>query len=295
MRSEPMVSVVIAAYNMGQYLPQAVNSVLNQSWGNLEVILIDDGSKDDTEHKMSAYSEDYRVRYIRTENRGQPKAKNLGVKSARGDFIAFCDADDYWDEDKLLLQMPEFEDDKVGIVYSEVNYVDEVGQPVEKPQPYNRYSGNVTNELLIKNFVPFGTAVVRRQCFVSNGFFDENLPMGIDWDLWLRFSLAWKFKYIPDKTYFYRVWHGQMSTNYRSRYDNAFKILKKFLEENRGVVSDKLIARAWSDMYSSKAISLAKSERIFFEPLVNIIYSIKYDCFYLPAWKSFLKLLFRRP
>src|SRR5690554_2288672 len=105
--SQPLVSVVIATYNMGQYLPGAVKSVLNQSWKNLEVVVVDDGSTDETQEVMEGLAKtDPRIVFIKTPNQGQPKAKNTGIRAARGNFIAFCDADDQWRKDKLELQMP---------------------------------------------------------------------------------------------------------------------------------------------------------------------------------------------
>ena len=108
MSEQPLVSVVIATYNMGQYLPLAIDSVLNQSWSNLEVVVIDDGSQDDTPEQMTRYEKDTRVRYFPTENRGQPQAKNKGLQESKGDFIAFCDADDLWQPCKLEVQQQNF-------------------------------------------------------------------------------------------------------------------------------------------------------------------------------------------
>lgn len=291
---EPQVSVVIATYNMGQYLPDAVSSVLAQNWANLEVIVVDDGSTDDTSERMQVFEDESRVRYIPTENRGQPKAKNRGLTEANGDFIAFCDADDLWDPDKLKVQMPHFEDPKVGVVYSEVSYIDQDGNRIAKPQPYDRHSGSVTNHLVIKNFVPFGTAVIRRKCLEQNGGFDEQLPMGIDWDLWLRYSVDWHFTYAPDITYIYRIWPGQMSKNYRGRYDNAFRILNKFINQHPGVISEKLKSRAWADMYVSRGMAVAVGDGAFIEPLRDVLRGIGWDKTYWRGWRALVKLLLRR-
>jgi len=294
MEEQPLVSVVIASYNTAQYLPAATRSVLDQTWQNLEVIVIDDGSTDGTEEEMEVFREDARFRYIKTENRGQPKAKNRGIKEARGDYIAFCDADDLWRNDKLEKQIPAFSSPEVGVVYSEVSYLDEHDLPLNKPQPYERHSGNVTHELIIKNFVPFGTAVIRRICTEQHGIFDENLPMGIDWDLWLRYSINWKFHYVPEKTYIYRVWSGQMSSNYRGRYENAFLILGKFLKANQDTLPPKLVSRAWADMYISRSMSVARAEKTLAEPLADLIRGLRYDPTYWSAWKSLAKLFLRR-
>ncbi|MFL1453587.1 glycosyltransferase family 2 protein [Marinobacter sp. GN3S48] len=293
-KHEPLVSVVIATFNMSQYLPGAVNSVLAQSWQNLEVIVVDDGSSDNTAGSMKRFGNDSRVRYIQTENRGQPKAKNRGLAEAGGEYIAFCDADDLWHPSKLIVQMPLFENPKVGVVYSEVSYIDQYGADVSKPQPYPRYSGIVTKKLVIKNFVPFGTAIIRRACIDKNGVFDENLPMGIDWDLWLRYSIDWQFQYTPEQTYIYRIWSGQMSKNYRSRYDNAFLILNKFLNLYPDTLPNTLIARAWADMYVSRGMAIACAERTFSEPLKDILTGLRWDSTYWPAWRSLAKLMLRR-
>ncbi|WP_420195636.1 glycosyltransferase family 2 protein [Marinobacter sp. GH_1] len=291
---QPLVSVVIATFNMGQYLPEAIDSVLAQAWKNLEIIVVDDGSSDNTAEVMGRFDQEPRVRYIQTENRGQPKAKNLGLQEAAGDFIAFCDADDLWHPEKLRMQMPLFEQEDVGVVYSEVSYIDQHGERVAKPQPYMRHSGQVTRHLVIKNFVPFGTAVIRRACIEKNGVFDEALPMGIDWDLWLRYSVDWQFYYLPEKTYIYRIWPGQMSKNYRGRYDNAFRILNKFLGQYPNSLPDDLIARAWADMYVSRGMAIAGAEKTFAEPLRDILAGLRKDSTYWPAWRSLAKLMLRR-
>jgi len=292
---QSLVSVVIATYNMAQYLPEAVDSVLaQQNWDNIEVVIVDDGSEDDTEDSMARYSNDSRVRYIRTENRGQPKAKNRGIAEARGEFIAFCDADDIWQPDKLARQMPEFRDKDVGVVYSEVAYINDQGLSLPKEPSTDRESGWVTSHLVIKNFIPFGTAVMRRACIDRQGRFDENLPMGIDWDLWLRFSVAWKFMYVPEVTYLYRIWPGQMSKNYRGRYENAFKILNKFLRANPEAVPPVVIARAWADMYVGRAMCVAQAEKTIIEPLSDLVRGLRYDMTYYLAWKSLAKLFLRR-
>lgn len=292
---QPLVSVVIASYNMAQYLPESVDSVLaQQGWQNLEVVVIDDGSQDDTEQHMARFETDERVRYIRTENRGQPRAKNLGISEARGEFIAFCDADDIWQENKLAKQMPVFQDPDVGVVYSEVAYIDDKGNGLHKDPSTDRESGWVTSHLIIRNFVPFGTAVIRRACVDQQGAFDESLPMGIDWDLWLRYSTGWKFVYVPEATYLYRIWPGQMSKNYRGRYTNAFKILEKFLTSNPEVVSADVVSRAWADMYVSRGMCIARAERTFIEPLRDILHGLRYDLTYLMAWKALAKLFLRR-
>jgi glycosyltransferase involved in cell wall biosynthesis len=292
--SQPLVSVVIATYNMGQYLAQAVDSILQQTWQNLEIIVVDDGSKDNTSDVMSQYSNNAKVTYIKNENQGQPKAKNCGIKKTRGEFIAFCDADDFWEPNKLEIQMPLFASPSIGVVYSEISNIDEHNKRYAHELSGRHHTGKVTDFMLMENFVPFGTSVIRRECIEKNGIFDEQFRMGIDWDLWLRYSLDWEFAYTPERTYVYRAWSGQMSSNYRGRYEHAFKILHHFIEKHGARLNAKRIATAIADIYINQAIAIAINEKKFAEPLRDILQGIKHDPSYFYGWKSLLKLLLKR-
>jgi glycosyltransferase involved in cell wall biosynthesis len=288
---EPLVSVVIASYNMGQYIQQAVDSILQQTWQNLEVILVDDGSSDNTPEVMAQYAHNPKVLYIKNENQGQPKAKNCGINNTKGDFIAFCDGDDFWEPNKLAVQMPLFSNPKVGIVYSEVSNIDEHNKRYIKTDHEVRHTGKITNQMLLENCVPFGTAVIRRACVERNGIFDEEFRMGIDWDLWLRYSLDWEFAYTPERTYVYRVWSGQMSTNYRGRYDFATRILTKFVHTHGAQLNQRYVRKAWADMHVREAVVYAKHEKQFVMPFKKMLKGIALDPFRLYSWKSLAKLM----
>ena len=295
LEQESLVSVVIASYNMGHYLPQAVESICGGTYKNIEVIIIDDGSTDDTEQLIQGCLSDSRVKYIRKSNQGQPKAKNSGLKEARGEFIAFCDADDLWEPNKLELQIPQFSDATVGVVYSDNSHIDEANNRYSRPSSLVRHSGNVTKQLLIKNFVPFGTAVIRHKCLEKNGLFDEQFKMGIDWDLWLRYSLDWEFVFVPMPTYVYREWSGQMSSNFRGRYRHAFAILKNF-EENFGHRLDRRdVRKAWADNYIGRARTYAEKEGLFLQPIKDAVVGLSLDTTNVAGWKFLIKVLLRWP
>src|SRR5690606_9765500 len=122
-------SVIIATYNSGRYLQDAIDSILAQTVPDLELLVIDDGSTDDTRSRVAEIS-DPRLTYIWQRNAGQTAAKNAGVRRARGDFIGFCDGDDYWYGNKLELQLPKFADaPETGVVYSPADTIDEQGKP----------------------------------------------------------------------------------------------------------------------------------------------------------------------
>ena len=148
--------------------------------------------------------------------------------------------------------------------------------------------------MLLENFVPFGTSVIRRTGIEQNAIFDQEFRMGIDWDLWLRYSLSWEFVYTPEKTYVYRVWSGQMSNNYRGRYDHAKRILTKFVTQHGQKLNKTFVRKAWADMYVREAAVYAKHEKLFFMPLKNILRGITLDPFKLYAWKALVKLLIGR-
>jgi glycosyltransferase involved in cell wall biosynthesis len=292
--SLPLVTVVVASYNMGQYISQAIDSILAQTWGNLEIIVVDDGSEDNTAEVMSVHSKNAAITYIRNANQGQTKAKNCGIKHAKGEFIAFCDADDMWEPHKLEVQMPLFERPEVGVVYTELSCIDAQNNPLATPSNIKRYVGKVTSPLMKENFVPFGTAVIRKKCVDQTGMFNEEYRMGIDWDLWLRYSLAWEFAYAPKETYIYRVWEGQMSKNYRGRYEFAFQILENFVATNKHRLDKAAVKRAWSDMYIRKGAIYARNEKIFVMPLKNIIKGICLSPLELQGWKALIRLFLGR-
>ena len=100
-------------------------------------------------------------------------------------------------------------------------------------------------------------------CVERNGMFDEEFRMGIDWDLWLRYSLDWEFAYTPERTYVYRVWSGQMSTNYRGRYDHATRILTKFVKTHGAQLNQRYVRKAWADMHVRDAVVYVKHEKQF--------------------------------
>ncbi len=248
----PLVSVVIATYNSGDYLREAVDSVLSQTVTDLELLVVDDGSTDGTRDLIANVS-DPRVIYIWQPNGGQTVAKNHGVRRSRGEFIGFCDGDDYWYPNKLELQLPKFnQSSRTGVVYSPADTIDEHGKLLGG-EIAEKFSGQVTDELFLRNFVPFGTAMVRRRCMEEVGGFDESLAMGIDWDLWLRISARYHFDYVPQSTYAYRIWSGQMSRNWRGRYSNAFRIMDNFLRQHPDAVAQDVRRRALANTYSNRA------------------------------------------
>ncbi len=182
--------------------------------------------------------------------RHRPRITASGCR--RDQFIGFCDGDDYWYPDKLERQLDLFSRSKAGVVFSWVDVINEHGVVIERPRE-PRPRGNVTEQLFMTNFVPFGTALVRREAMEFATGFDSSLRMGIDWDLWLRISARYEFDFVPNATYAYRVWSGQMSKNWRGRYSSAFRIMNNFVQANPGRISGSLKRRAFADTYANRA------------------------------------------
>ncbi|HVK12206.1 MAG TPA: glycosyltransferase [Gemmataceae bacterium] len=224
----PLVSVVIATRNYGRYLAGAVRSALGQTHGDLELIVIDDGSTDDTPAVVRPYLSDPRVRYVRTDGLGQSRAKNLGIQHARGAFVAFLDGDDEWLPTKLERQLPLFAGPAVGVVFTRRTTMDAAGvdQPVAD-QP--GFRGLVYDEFLKRNPVCFSSAVVRREVFDAVGMFDPTLPLAIDYDLWLRVARHYAFDYVDEPLVRYRSGHGSLSGRLVERLTAVTGILRRSL------------------------------------------------------------------
>jgi glycosyltransferase involved in cell wall biosynthesis len=280
------VSVIIATYNMGHYLGDAIASVLAQTMDDLDVHVVDDGSTDGTRDLVKQFSSDPRMHYYWQENAGQTRAKNRGIQSSRGSLIAFCDADDMWKADKLERQYPLFDrEGTVGVVYSRTVKLLESGAEVDAADGILRPSGKVTAELFKYNFVPFGTAVVRRRCLEQLGAFDERYRMGIDWELWLRLSTVYEFQFLDAVTYVYRIWSGQMSTNWRGRYEHCFRIMEDFMDEHPGAVPPDVVREAWAHSFVQRARlrSLLAGEHS--NAIMDVATALRHKPAYVPAWK----------
>ena len=248
MERQPLVSVVVTCYNYGRYLKDCLDSILAQTYKNIEIMVVDDGSTDNTAEVSKAFTKLPNLKYIHQRNAGQSHAKNVGIKNSTGEYIAFLDADDRWCPEKLKKQMSCFDNPDIGVVYCRAKYLDEndrefaYDMTAKYLQPRR---GRVTEWLIFDNFVQFSSSVVRQECFKRFGTFDETLKMGIDWDLWLRISTAYQFEYVDERLFFYRMGHsGQMSKNMDERNRCSDLIMKKFLASYPGAVSSAIIRKA---------------------------------------------------
>jgi glycosyltransferase involved in cell wall biosynthesis len=276
MKTTPEITVVITCFNYGHYLEGCLNSVLSQTYENYEIVVVDDGSKDNTLEVMEGYSGLQNLHFLQQENCGQAKAKNRGIEYAKGRYVAFLDADDLWEKEKLKKQIQRFANPTVGVVYSRARLIDEKGIPLAFKDP-GKYlkprSGMVLHWLLFDNFVWFSSAIVRRECLERFGFFDEALRMGIDWDLWLKISTKYEFDFVDEPLLLYRVGHsGQMSKNVEVRQQCSDRIFEKFLKTHPGTVDKEMVREAYCYTFCNRGnhyrhVDKRKSYKNFFKAI----------------------------
>lgn len=223
--SLPTVTVIIPTYNRGHVIRRALHSVLHQTYQSLEVIVVDDGSTDNTEAIVESFN-DPRILYIRHETKqGAATARNTGIKAASADFIAFQDSDDEWLCEKLERQMAIFRQAgaEVGVVYTGFVRLENNQASYCPPKDF-RKSGNILESLLNGNFVTTQAAVVRKECFQKVGLFDEQLPRLQDWELFIR--MAKRYEFICIDEIFLVVYH---STTSITADDSLFPVALKII------------------------------------------------------------------
>jgi glycosyltransferase involved in cell wall biosynthesis len=225
MRSYPstdLVSVIVPAFNAADTVCDTVRSALNQTHRNLEIIIVDDGSTDQTQAVASSFVErDPRVRYVRKDNGGVASARNRGIAEARGEFVAPLDADDLWYPTKLERQLERFEQTgpETALVYAWCCWIDNHGT-VTNSAPPTRFEGSILPEMCLGNVVISGSnALIRRNALIAAGGFDESLrrrgAQGCeDWKLCLVMAKRHKIAMVPEYLVGYRVSHGSMSDDF---------------------------------------------------------------------------------
>jgi glycosyltransferase involved in cell wall biosynthesis len=220
------VSVIIPNYNYGRFLRQAIQSALGQSLKPHEVIVVDDGSTDDSNEILRSFGD--QIIAVEQENSGVGAARNKGAEIASGDLLAFLDADDYWHSDKLKKQVRKFESDtEIGFVHCGLTNVDENGAYVDDYLAGDE--GRVADRLLrFQPVVIATTVIVRRDVFLKIGGYDTSpdLHPSEDWDLCYRLSRETKLGFVREPLHYYRH-HGQGGHTNIERMERAMLIAYK--------------------------------------------------------------------
>lgn len=221
------------AYNSASTIESAVQSVVSQTYTNWELIVVDDGSTDNTADIIHAF-EHPGIVYLRQENQGQSSARNTGIKSAKGEYIAFLDADDMWETSKLEEQIACFinSSQDLGFVHTGYREFDEKREYNPRPLRFVRkkqLSGFVFEDLVVHNFIGVLTVMVPKIILDEVGYFDQNLVNSPDWDLWLRITKSYPVGYVDKSLARYRLNPHGLSKNYIKYEKNLWLLLERHL------------------------------------------------------------------
>lgn len=288
-----LVSAIITTHNRLDLLKKAVESVLQQTYINLELIIVDDNSSDGTEFWCQNLSESSKrkIKYVHikeSESRGGNYARNIGIKNAEGKYIAFLDDDDRWLPNKVTLQVDLIENRKCDLVYGGrfVEVVDSEGSPNYFKSKLNRtYQGDVSQKILTNIFTTTSLIMVRKQVFDKVGLFDENLKFWQEYELSIRIAQVSEFYYVDAPLIYYRVDHSdkQRLTN---KYFGWKKAVCYIHDKHKNLYdklsfNDKLASKAlvWHDAYERCKSSRLKVRYSFYFSLWNLykLYLVIYN------------------
>ncbi len=236
----PLVGVVIPNFNYSKYLPEAIDSVLAQTYPNIEIIVVDDGSTDNSIDILQNY--DGKIRVIQQTNSGVSVARNRGVSESRGRFIAFLDADDSWLPRKIERQIERFSTEKdLGLVHVGVNETDAVGNTLKIRR--DGMEGAISHELLLLRSAVLGGGsglMVPRDVYDEVGGFDPKLSTSADWELFYRIASRYPIGFVSDTLVNYRMHGTNMHGNIpRMQSELLYAFGKIFRDEDRAIQSIK--------------------------------------------------------
>lgn len=241
----PKVSVIIPAYNKAELTCRTINSVLSQTYQDLEVIVVDDGSKDSTRQVLSVFGN--KIRYVYKDNGGACSARNEGIRQSKGQYLAFIDCDDLYQQQKIdtcvnyLEKHPHF-----GLVHTAAYFIDNEDRIVGLyNHPRSQKQGWVSQRLILGNYICNSTAFIRRNILDEAGVFDESIFPPADWDMWLRLADVTQVGYIPEPL-----------TKYRVTDNFIFNRLEQALTEELYVVNKTFVRnKFWPKGLYNKALS----------------------------------------
>lgn len=288
----PLISVIIPVYNGERTIKETVKSVLDQSFTDLEIILINDGSQDGTLEVVYSIK-DSRLKVFSFENAGVAVSRNRGVERACGEYIAFLDADDLWTQDKLAAQLTALQHNpQAAVAYSLVDYIDEMGDFLHHGHRI-KINGNAYQQMLVENLLENGSnPLIRREAIIEVGGFDGSLTPAEDWDMWLRLAAGYEFVAVPCPQILYRTLSRSGSTNVLKMETAGVQLIEKAF--NRAPVSlQHLRKRAYATFYrylSTKSIESEYQRKNIVTALKFLYLSISYDIS-VWQWNSFFKTL----
>jgi len=243
-----LVSVIIPNYNYGRYLKEAIDSVFGQSYPRCEIIVVDDGSTDESLDVLRSYGD--RLRWVQQARQGVSAARNRGIQESRGPFVALLDSDDVWHPEKLARQLPALTRPSVGMVYCGRRLIDGAGRWLQTQQP--RHSGWLLKDIALLRWAqaPGGSAaLVRRACFDRVGLFDAALSTSADWDLWRRIACSYEIEVVPEPLVSYRQHGVAMHRNADLFERDMLHAFSRMFEDPAAALIHPLRRQCYSNLY----------------------------------------------
>ena len=285
---KPTVSVIIPVYNGAAEVRRAIDSALEQRNCDVEVIVLNDGSKDDTRTVLDAYGD--RIRAIHQPNSGLAQTRNNGISAATGEWVAFLDHDDYWTAEKLSDQLKAAERTGADVVYTNAGNFGDVGRVAElRSEPSAMLEGDLLEPLLLDNFIVVSSVMIKRKVIQEHNGFNASLPCVEDWDLWLRLSAhGIRFAAVREPVTMYQWRAGSMSKNFELMRTTRKRIVGEALKTERaGKLPWSVRRRAMASIESCSAWFLAgSSPRKAIGWYMNSLWYWPFD---VNSWKGVVK------
>ncbi|MEM6518754.1 MAG: glycosyltransferase [Cyanobacteria bacterium P01_C01_bin.70] len=238
--TKPTVSIVIPCYNAEKTIAATINSVLSQTFADLELIVINDGSTDETLNVIDQIDDD-RLQVFTFENAGPQKSRNRGIDKATGDYISLIDADDLWTVDKLHSQLTALQSaPDAAVAYSWTDVIDEHGQIIQTGRR-SRAEGHVFAALIQDNFLGSGSnPLIKANALRAVGGFDERILAGQDWDMWLTLAAHYSFVVVPQVQILYRkvLSARSWSSNLSRQEKGLMQVMKKHFRSGATLQAD---------------------------------------------------------
>jgi len=229
------VDVIVPAFNAAKTLPFALESVFAQTFDDWRILLVDDGSTDNTEQVVAPYMARFgsKIQYIQQENRGLPAARNTAIRASSAEFLALLDADDVWLPCRLAESVKVLrERSRAGLAYGGITSIDSDGRPQETFVGSTKGTeGHIASSIYMRKIdLPCPTITFRRRSVDEVGTFDETMRATEDRDLWLRIAQRYEVAFVPMVLAYYRVSPGSMTTDPQ----RMFQAQMQFIEKHYG-------------------------------------------------------------
>lgn len=226
------VSIIIPVYNGEKTIRETILSVLNQTYQNFEIVIINDGSTDSTLEVISSIPNP-QIKVFSYPNTGVSASRNRGITLASGEYISFIDADDLWTPDKLEAQLKALQEHpQAAVAYSWTDWIDESGQVIYGGG-HHQIAGEVYAHLFLGDFIEGGSNVlIRKSALDEVGVFDESINFSEDWELWLRLAARYQFEVVPRTQILYRIFHQSASCNVLQMEKSSLQVIQKAITQS---------------------------------------------------------------